>query len=446
MLVNNMQQSLMVGFGSKHPSLFVGRSPFADKTGKIAIGNVVNQYGQMDPLTKLHLRADEGEIAAMFIEPQVWDDGTAPGGGGIDLGDKGDVVPNANGAYLFLGNESHGIEALNNRGVIFHTQSSYVFNDGAIKYGLNARAGMVLASIDAEGSATWVDPSTFSVWSLNRDNEAFRMSKVGVFTDTPETELDVIGTVKMSGFRLQNSEAQTGRVLSCRTTTGEAMWVDPANFSIWQVNERGEAYRMSKVGIGTDEPTNALDVNGNISVNDAIIGKVGPSKWVDPDFLTLLGSDDEQASKILIAKGNNTTHQAIKFISPAQGGEIQFFTGGVFNTIIRHNEFLIGKEDTPMELKVTGKIWAHEVEVKLDDWWDEVFDKDYNLMPLLQLEKFITDNNHLPDMPTEETVLKDGIELGEMNALLLKKVEELTLYVIELKKELEEVKRQQTSN
>ena len=97
-----------------------------------------------------------------------------------------------------------------------------------------------------------------------------------------------------------------------------------------------------------------------------------------------------------------------------------------------------------MELKVTGKIWAHEVEVKLDDWWDEVFDKDYNLMPLLQLEKFIADNNHLPDMPSEETVLKDGIELGEMNALLLKKVEELTLYVIELKKELEEVKQQQT--
>ena len=58
-------------------------------------------------------------------------------------------------------------------------------------------------------------------------------------------------------------------------------------------------------------------------------------------------------------------------------------------------------------------------------------------MPLLQLEKFIADNNHLPDMPTEEKVLNDGIELGEMNALLLKKVEELTLYVIEQQKRIE---------
>lgn len=66
-------------------------------------------------------------------------------------------------------------------------------------------------------------------------------------------------------------------------------------------------------------------------------------------------------------------------------------------------------------------------------------------MPLLQLDRFIKENNHLPDMPTEETVLNDGIELGEMNALLLKKVEELTLYVIELKKELDDVKQQQKS-
>ncbi|MFA5417143.1 MAG: hypothetical protein WC341_01665 [Bacteroidales bacterium] len=64
---------------------------------------------------------------------------------------------------------------------------------------------------------------------------------------------------------------------------------------------------------------------------------------------------------------------------------------------------------------------------------------------LLILVGIIMNNNHLPDMPTEEKVLNDGIELGEMNALLLKKVEELTLYVIELKKELDEVRKQQRS-
>jgi len=81
-LVNNYPNTLMIGFNSTKPTLFISTSATSfeyNKTGKIAIGNLVNQYGQMEPLAKLHLRADEGEIAAMFIEPQVWDDGTAPG-------------------------------------------------------------------------------------------------------------------------------------------------------------------------------------------------------------------------------------------------------------------------------------------------------------------------------------------------------------------------------
>jgi hypothetical protein len=94
-----------------------------------------------------------------------------------------------------------------------------------------------------------------------------------------------------------------------------------------------------------------------------------------------------------------------------------------------------------MELKLNGKMWAHEVEIQLTEWWDDVFRPGYNLMSLNELENFITTNQHLPEIPTEAEVLEDGIKIGEMNALLLKKVEELTLYVIELKKELQEVKQ-----
>jgi len=93
------------------------------------------------------------------------------------------------------------------------------------------------------------------------------------------------------------------------------------------------------------------------------------------------------------------------------------------------------------EFKVKRKIWSHEVEVQMTEWWDEVFDESYKLMPLNQLESYIENNNHLPDIPKEKDVLENGIELGEMNTLLLKKIEELTLYVIELKKENEFIKR-----
>jgi hypothetical protein len=74
------------------------------------------------------------------------------------------------------------------------------------------------------------------------------------------------------------------------------------------------------------------------------------------------------------------------------------------------------------------------------DWYDHVFHKDYKLMPLKELDQFIKTNQHLPEVQTTEQVMKDGLDLGKMNALLLKKVEELTLYTIQLKKELDETK------
>lgn len=61
-------------------------------------------------------------------------------------------------------------------------------------------------------------------------------------------------------------------------------------------------------------------------------------------------------------------------------------------------------------------------------------------MPLHVLDQYIKTNKHLPGIQTTEEVMKDGLDLGQMNAILLKKVEELTLYTIQLKKELDETK------
>lgn len=70
-------------------------------------------------------------------------------------------------------------------------------------------------------------------------------------------------------------------------------------------------------------------------------------------------------------------------------------------------------------------------------WADYVFTKDYKLMPLKELDQFISTNGHLPEVPTTEEAIKNGIELKEMNILLLKKIEELTLYTIEQQKRIE---------
>lgn len=228
----------------------------------------------------------------------------------------------------------------------------------------------------------------------------------------------------------------------CAGLNGEAVWQDPSEYGVWSINEEDEAYRMSNVGIGIENPREKLEVGGNIIVNDAIVGRIDSrSSWYDSDFLTLKGSEDENATKIMLCKGLCGEHNPLKIINPL--GEIQFTAAGKIMFIIRETEAVFGRPDTEdYALKINGKVWSHEVEVRVTDWWDEVFDKSYELMPLLQLEKYIETNNHLPDMPSEENVLKNGIELGEMNALLLKKVEELTLYIIEQKKRLDNLEKQ----
>ncbi len=87
-------------------------------------------------------------------------------------------------------------------------------------------------------------------------------------------------------------------------------------------------------------------------------------------------------------------------------------------------------------LQVGGTIRAKEVKVETG-WSDFVFEPDYELKPLGQIEDFINENGHLPDIPSAKEVEENGISLGEMDAKLLQKIEELTLYVIEQNRKLE---------
>ncbi|MFN8297525.1 MAG: hypothetical protein U0T75_00370 [Chitinophagales bacterium] len=68
------------------------------------------------------------------------------------------------------------------------------------------------------------------------------------------------------------------------------------------------------------------------------------------------------------------------------------------------------------------------------DWSDCVFDDNYNLLTFKELEDYIKENHHLPEVPRAEDVVKSGLDLGRMNAIFLQKVEELTLYLLELKR------------
>lgn len=89
-------------------------------------------------------------------------------------------------------------------------------------------------------------------------------------------------------------------------------------------------------------------------------------------------------------------------------------------------------------LAVNGGIITTEVYIaEADNWPDHVFADDYKLMGLHELENFIRANRHLPEVPSEEEVLENGYDMGEMQQTLLKKIEELTLYTIQLQQQIE---------
>ena len=123
---------------------------------------------------------------------------------------------------------------------------------------------------------------------------------------------------------------------------------------------------------------------------------------------------------------------------PGDGSQSNFFSGASFGGNVG-----IGTVNPVNKLDVNGTIHSKEVKVDMAGWPDFVFKKDYNLPTLEEVEKHIREKGHLEHIPNEQEVLKNGINLGEMNAKLLQKIEELTMYMIEIKKENEELKKKQ---
>lgn len=96
---------------------------------------------------------------------------------------------------------------------------------------------------------------------------------------------------------------------------------------------------------------------------------------------------------------------------------------------------------TGYKLFVRDGIKTEKIKVEfanINGWADYVFEKDYKLMPLNEVKKFIETNKHLPEVPTAQEVVNNGLELKEFNALLLKKIEELTLHIIKLNENVEQ--------
>jgi len=180
------------------------------------------------------------------------------------------------------------------------------------------------------------------------------------------------------------------------------------------LSENNYLFESGKVGINTLRPDHDLDVQGSLFTKQ----------------LTLYDKDAYKESIegwILQSDASGHAHWA----DPLMFNDNDWIVSG--NVMYRMDGYVgIGTTQTyGYKLAVDGGILAEEVTVKLsEEWPDYVFEEDYPLLSIDQLQDYIMQNNHLPGIPGAEQVKHTGLEIGEMQSLLLKKIEELTLYII----------------
>jgi hypothetical protein len=223
-----------------------------------------------------------------------------------------------------------------------------------------------------------------------------------------------------------------------------------------------------RVGIGTINPAYSLDVIGS----SKILGHL----WTQASLS--VGANDNPFSKFNLVNTNRTAAIQISTVGNTKPYQrLMYFEYDnqdtkifeVKNTVSNYTAFSLksnGEMDIhngtapifhlgtdgklslgngtmqTFQVETTGMIRGRRMKLDLNTWADYVFEEDYQLMPLSEVEAFVKKEKHLPNVPSEQELKADGADVMELNKMLMEKVEELTLYLIQQNKNTEELKNQ----
>ncbi len=212
------------------------------------------------------------------------------------------------------------------------------------------------------------------------------------------------------------------------------------------------------VGFHSTKPTLTVGPSPNDYPQGDTIGKTGKVAIGDvpvPDIAAKLHirSDYGEDAGIILEpkdKENSSTYIQMRdedhMVTVDDEGElaIRSMNGEVLSSLVLQGRVGINitNESNTYALAVNGGILTNEVFIKnVEEWFDDVFADDYKLMPLNELQRFVWQHGRLPEVPSEEEVMEEGYGMAEMQGVLLKKIEELTLYTLRQQEEIEMLKQ-----
>lgn len=256
--------------------------------------------------------------------------------------------------------------------------------------------------------------------------------RVGIGASAPSEKLHVAGNILAKGNDGFDSNGEAGSIyLGDQNNYIKSVHGSGLRFGVYTSPDAVRIEQNGNMGIGTStSPTARLEVNGiSRFVNSNSIGvQIGHESY-SGGYIKSYGSHMGKSNSLRLNYDN---------------GEDVEIGGGKLANLIVYGSIGIGTNQLgSCALAVAGKIGAREIKVTTGSFPDYVFEKDYNLKSLEELEKYILQNKHLPNIPSaKEVEANEGILLGEMNIKLLEKIEELTLHLIKQHKEIELLRKE----
>ncbi|MFI5161962.1 MAG: hypothetical protein ACHQHN_11830 [Sphingobacteriales bacterium] len=259
---------------------------------------------------------------------------------------------------------------------------------------------------------------------LNYNNNGTPVNGIKIKTNLPFTPGTQMPTITIQGFNY-GSRQTIGLTLVYYIYSGGSNFYDPANYYF---------YTSQITSFGTYAPPVSLS-----NENGYVVIYINDRPYYQRFTVSVYAQGmSEQAGWFQGWSAADETLTGTKTVlvpyATTLAGDITVPGNGLWSS---NGNLSLGTTDAKgYMLAVNGNIHSRQVNVDLNGWNDYVFNRGYRLKTLSAISAYIDKNHHLPDIPSGQEMIKNGLDVGEMNKLLMKKVEELTLYLIENDKQM----------